>query len=251
MAAPALRSHGAARPLRGGEFRQACQNLIRSFRGGWVFRNEKPGPGRFRQFMQFDADTVGAASVAADAEMCMMAADTLEALGIPRGNYIIKVNNRKVLDGVDGGDRPRRRRQSRPAAHGAAGHRQARPARRRGVRQLLGEGRKDESGDFTKGAGLSECVGSAGVIGFTGLDAKAIRIGAASGERDAAIANFWSSHRLGRRRRLPKVSLERGRWLALGRGCRLQDPRRRLTPPSCAASNTIPAPSTRPSSPSR
>src|SRR5580765_6315500 len=72
----------------------------RSYRAGWVFRNEKPGPGRFRQFMQFDADTVGAASVAADAEMCMMAADTLEALGIPRGQYVIKVNSRKVLDGV-------------------------------------------------------------------------------------------------------------------------------------------------------
>ncbi len=72
----------------------------RSYRSGFVFRNEKPGPGRFRQFMQFDADTVGAASVVADAEMCMMAADTLERLGIQRGDYVIKVNNRKVLDGV-------------------------------------------------------------------------------------------------------------------------------------------------------
>src|SRR6188474_308819 len=72
----------------------------RSYRVGFVFRNEKPGPGRFRQFMQFDADTVGAPSVIADAEMCMMAADTLERLGIKRGDYVIKVNNRKVLDGV-------------------------------------------------------------------------------------------------------------------------------------------------------
>src|SRR5829696_3875640 len=56
----------------------------RSYRAGWVFRNEKPGPGRFRQFMQFDADTVGSKDVAADAEICMMAADTLEALGIKR-----------------------------------------------------------------------------------------------------------------------------------------------------------------------
>src|SRR5215213_11604145 len=79
------------------------QNLAlpyRSYRAGYVFRNEKPGPGRFRQFMQFDADTVGSASPAADAEMCMMAADTMEALGIPRGDYVIKVNSRKVLDGV-------------------------------------------------------------------------------------------------------------------------------------------------------
>ena len=72
----------------------------RSYRAGYVYRNEKPGPGRFRQFMQFDADTVGCASPAADAEMCMMAADTMEALGIPRGSYVVKVNNRKVLDGV-------------------------------------------------------------------------------------------------------------------------------------------------------
>src|SRR6476620_5351479 len=78
----------------------ALPKPYRSYREGYVFRNEKPGPGRFRQFMQFDADTVGSASPAADAEMCMMAADTMEALGIPRGSYVVKVNNRKVLDGV-------------------------------------------------------------------------------------------------------------------------------------------------------
>src|SRR5215510_8464011 len=72
----------------------------RSYRFGWVFRNEKPGPGRFRQFMQFDADTVGAPTMAADAEICMMAADTMEALGIERGQYVVKVNNRKMLDGI-------------------------------------------------------------------------------------------------------------------------------------------------------
>ena len=72
----------------------------RTLRCGFVFRNEKPGPGRFRQFLQFDADTIGSASPAADAELCMMAADTLEKLGIARGDYCIKVNNRKILDGV-------------------------------------------------------------------------------------------------------------------------------------------------------
>ncbi len=77
----------------------ALPKPYRSYRGGWVFRNEKPGPGRFRQFMQFDADTVGAASVAADAEICMMAADTLDNLGLD-GQFVIKINNRKVLDGV-------------------------------------------------------------------------------------------------------------------------------------------------------
>ena len=78
----------------------ALPKPYRSYRFGWVFRNEKPGPGRFRQFMQFDADTVGSASPAADAEMCMMAADTMEELGIPRGSYVVKVWSRKLLDGV-------------------------------------------------------------------------------------------------------------------------------------------------------
>ena len=72
----------------------------RTYRAGWVFRNEKPGPGRFRQFMQFDADVVGAPGVQTDAEMCMMMADAMEALGVARGDYVIRVNNRKVLDGV-------------------------------------------------------------------------------------------------------------------------------------------------------
>jgi histidyl-tRNA synthetase len=126
----------------------------RSYRYGWVFRNEKPGPGRFRQFMQFDADTVGSASPAADAEICMMAADTMEALGIPRGNYVVKVNNRKVLDGVLegidlGGEANAGRRLTVMRAIDKLDR-----LGDEGVRLLLGPGRKDESGDFTKGAGL-------------------------------------------------------------------------------------------------
>src|SRR3954464_14081215 len=77
----------------------ALPKPYRSYRFGYVYRNEKPGPGRFRQFMQFDADTVGSASMAADAEVCMMIADTMEELGLA-GNYVVRINNRKVLDGV-------------------------------------------------------------------------------------------------------------------------------------------------------
>jgi histidyl-tRNA synthetase len=128
----------------------------RSYRAGFVFRNEKPGPGRFRQFMQFDADTVGAPSVVADAEMCMMAADTLERLGIKRGDYVIKVNNRKVLDGVMeaiglGGAENIGRRLTVLRAIDKLDRLGV-----EGVQMLLGPGRKDESGDFTKGAGLDE-----------------------------------------------------------------------------------------------
>jgi histidyl-tRNA synthetase len=128
----------------------------RSYRYGYVYRNEKPGPGRFRQFMQFDADTVGSSSPAADAEMCMMAADTIEALGIPRGSYVVKVNNRKVLDGV-----------MEAAGIGGEEHFATRLTVLRAIDKLdrftemdvhllLTRGRKDQSGDFTKGAGLKD-----------------------------------------------------------------------------------------------
>ncbi|MEN3382706.1 MAG: histidyl-tRNA synthetase [Hyphomicrobiales bacterium] len=134
----------------------ALPKPYRSYRAGYVYRNEKPGPGRFRQFMQFDADTVGSASMAADAEVCMMIADTMEELGIPRGSYIVKVNNRKVLDGV-------------MEAIGIGGEQHV-PTRLTVLRAidkldkfseeevllLLTKGRKDQSGDFTKGAGLSD-----------------------------------------------------------------------------------------------
>jgi histidyl-tRNA synthetase len=127
----------------------------RSYRAGYVYRNEKPGPGRFRQFMQFDADTVGSASPAADAEMCMMAADTMEALGL-RGQYVVKVNNRKVLDGVLewiglGGEANAGRRLTVLRAIDKLDKFEPKE-----VRLLLGEGRKDESGDFTKGANLDD-----------------------------------------------------------------------------------------------
>jgi histidyl-tRNA synthetase len=124
----------------------------RSYRQGYVFRNEKPGPGRFRQFMQFDADTVGAGGPEADAEMCMMMADVMDALGLA-GKYVVRVNNRKVLDGV-------------LEAAGVTSNEQKLTVLRavdkldkfgpEGVKLLLGAGRKDESGDFTKGAGLSD-----------------------------------------------------------------------------------------------
>jgi histidyl-tRNA synthetase len=128
---------------------------FRRYAVGPVWRNEKPGPGRFRQFTQFDADTVGTDNIAADAEICMLAADTLEALGIKRGDYVIKVSSRKVLDGVMdaiglGSDENWGRRLTVLRAIDKLDRLGV-----EGVRELLREGRKDESGDFTKGAGLA------------------------------------------------------------------------------------------------
>ncbi|WP_159589567.1 histidine--tRNA ligase [Chelativorans xinjiangense] len=154
----------------------------RSYRAGWVFRNEKPGPGRFRQFMQVDADTVGTPGVAADAEMAMMMADVMEALGIARGDYVIRVNNRKVLDGVLeaiglGGEENAGRRLTVLRAIDKLDK-----FRVEGVKLLLGPGRwdggKEGEGDFTKGANLNpeqidviaSYLASTGMYGFARLE---------------------------------------------------------------------------------
>ncbi|MFV1592767.1 histidine--tRNA ligase [Phaeobacter sp. JH20_36] len=126
----------------------------RRYAMGPVWRNEKPGPGRYRQFYQCDADTVGTASMAADAEICAMLSDTLETVGIPRGDYLVRVNNRKVLNGVleamglEAGDSKRDdvlRTIDKFDKVGEAG-----------VRELLTKGRLDASGAFIDGVGLSD-----------------------------------------------------------------------------------------------
>ncbi len=141
------------------QYRNDLPSPYRRYAMGPVWRNEKPGPGRFRQFYQCDADTVGSGSVAADAEICAMLADALEEVGIPRGDYVVKVNNRKVLNGVmevagvlDPADPEKFAHERGIVLRAIDKLDRLGPD---GVRALLGEGRRDESGDFTKGAGLS------------------------------------------------------------------------------------------------
>lgn len=134
----------------------ALPKPFRRYQTGQVWRNEKPGPGRFREFTQCDADSVGSPEMAADAELCAMVSDALEAVGIERGDYVVRVNNRKILDGV---------LETIGVPAGEEGALQRMTVLRaidkldrlgpEGVKLLLGDGRKDESGDFTKGAGLS------------------------------------------------------------------------------------------------
>ncbi len=139
------------------QFRNDLPAPYRRYTMGPVWRNEKPGPVRFRQFYQCDADTVGAPSVAADAEICGMLAQTLEAVGIPSGDYLIRVNNRKVLDGVlevaGLPNLPEHADVRGTVLRTIDKHDKFGDA---GVTALLTEGRKDESGDFTAGAGLSQ-----------------------------------------------------------------------------------------------
>ena len=156
------------------QHRMALPTPYRRYAVGPVWRNEKPGPGRFRQFYQCDADTVGAASVAADAEICAMLGEALVAAGIGRDDFVIRINNRKVLNGVmeavgvlDPTD---------PEAHAARRGIVMRAIDKLdrlgldGVRALLGAGRKDESGDFTEGAQLGEAQADV-ILGF--MDARA------------------------------------------------------------------------------
>ncbi|MFT6121468.1 MAG: histidyl-tRNA synthetase [Yoonia sp.] len=147
------------------EHRNELPSPYRRYTMGPVWRNEKPGPGRFRQFYQCDADTVGSASMAADAEICAMLSDTLEAVGIERGDYVVRVNNRKVLNGVMevvgliGDDKETERGIVLRAIDKLD---RLGPD---GVRALLGKGRKDDSGDFTDGAGLTDAQADI-VMGF-------------------------------------------------------------------------------------
>ena len=124
---------------------------FRRYAYGPVWRNEKPGPGRYREFLQCDADTVGSARPEADAEMVAVAVRGFEAAGLTADAFVLKINNRKLLNGL-------------MAAAGVNDTGQRLAVLRavdkldrlglEGVRLLLGEGRRDESGAFTKGAGL-------------------------------------------------------------------------------------------------
>ena len=174
----------------------ALPKPYRSYRAGYVFRNEKPGPGRFRQFMQFDADIVGSGTVAADAEICMLAADTMEKLGIRRGDYVVKVNNRKVLDGVM--DAASIAPEARLTVLRAIDKADKFPLPE--VRKLLGEGRKDESGDFTKGAGLSDGQADT-ILRYLELGQRLAELGKSTGE-DGAKAGALSAEAVSELRKL-------------------------------------------------
>ncbi|MFI4974849.1 MAG: histidine--tRNA ligase [Caulobacterales bacterium] len=141
---------------------------FRRYAFGPVWRNEKPGPGRFREFVQCDADTVGSARPEADAEIIAMAVEGYAAAGLPPSTYVLKINNRKLLNGLlsslgvetEGQKLAVLRAVDKLDRLGTDG-----------VRLLLGEGRLDESGAFTRGAELKRAAADA-VLAFlsAGLD---------------------------------------------------------------------------------
>ncbi|SIP88002.1 histidyl-tRNA synthetase [Paracoccus thiocyanatus] len=202
------------------QFRNDLPSPYRRYAMGPVWRNEKPGPGRFRQFYQCDADTVGSASVAADAEICAMLAAALEHAGIARGDYLIRINNRKVLNGI-------------LEAMGVA---QGKPADdvlrtidkfdkvgEEGVRQLLTTGRKDDSGAFIEGVGLapeqagpvlafltSKGANNAQTLANLRAAVGASAVGAEGVEELAQIADMLSAMGVGEDRAIIDPSIVRG-----------------------------------------
>jgi histidyl-tRNA synthetase len=131
---------------------QEIPRPFKRYQLGTVWRNEKPGPGRFREFLQFDADYVGTKSLQADAELCVMISEILEKCGLGKQEYIIKISSRKITEelfkkiNIDNNDQKLKALRALDKIDRLGWE---------GVRQLLGEGRKDKSGDFTEGANLN------------------------------------------------------------------------------------------------
>ena len=128
------------------------QKPFKRYQLGTVWRNEKPGPGRFREFLQFDADFVGTKSLQADVELCVMISEILEKCGLNKEEYIVKISSRKITEelfkriNIDNNEQKLTALRALDKLDRLGWE---------GVNQLLGDGRKDKSGDFTKGANLS------------------------------------------------------------------------------------------------
>ena len=144
-------------------YAQYCNELplpYRRYSWGPVWRNEKPGLGRYRQFYQCDADTVGAHSAVSDAEMCIMLSTIIEKIGIKKDKYIIKLNNRKILNGILEAvgiiNKSENLNSSNLSEMVLRSIDKIDRLGLQGIKDLLGVGRRDDSGDFTTGANLKE-----------------------------------------------------------------------------------------------
>jgi histidyl-tRNA synthetase len=120
---------------------------------GTVWRNEKPGPGRFREFLQFDADFVGTKNLQADAELCLLISEILEKCGLTQNEYIIKISSRVITDNLFKKLNIKNENQRLTVLRALD---KIDRLGWDGVKKLLGKGRKDKSGDYTKGAELKD-----------------------------------------------------------------------------------------------
>lgn len=126
---------------------------VRRYALGPVWRADKPGPGRFRQFTQLDIDVAGSDAVAVDGEIVSVMCEVMRTLGAP--SYRVLINNRKLIDallddcGIHEVDRQKHvlRVVDKLAKVGVDN-----------VRLELGPGRIDDSGDPIPGVQLDESI---------------------------------------------------------------------------------------------
>ena len=134
---------------------QNYQDLVKPFKrfqSGIVWRNEKAGPGRYREFLQFDADVVGVQSTYIDAELCVMASNIFKSLGLNFDQFQIKYSNREIWDDLFKKIKINKQQESLVLR---AIDKKDRVGVE-GIKKLLQEGRKDQSGDFMEGVGLDD-----------------------------------------------------------------------------------------------
>ncbi|MFH1373930.1 MAG: histidine--tRNA ligase [bacterium] len=121
---------------------------FRAYQYGNVWRVDKPGPGRFREFAQFDIDIVGTQNLLADAEIIAAMVTTMQELGVK--NFKVRYSNRKILNGLIRYAGIAEDKSSDVMRVIDKLEKQGREA----VLQELGDGRVDKSGDKIKGLEL-------------------------------------------------------------------------------------------------
>jgi len=120
-----------------------------------VFRNEKVGNARYREFTQADCDIVGNVNPAqANAELCNLIASTLIACGLNKDQFTINVSNRKIVQGLI--EELKISEEKRIKVMRAIDKLDKPGFGFRGVEELLKKQRKDVSGAITKGADLND-----------------------------------------------------------------------------------------------
>ena len=140
------------------QYREQLKLPFRRYHVGPVFRADKPGPGRYRQFTQFDIDIAGARSLAADAEVIAVLCEAMISVGLKDGEtplFRVRISNRKLIDALLVGNGIV---EIERIKHTLRVVDKLQKVGLDNVRAELGSGRIDESGDPIPGVHLSEAL---------------------------------------------------------------------------------------------
>ncbi len=134
---------------------QELPSIFKRYQIQNVFRNEKAGNGRYREFMQADFDIVGNVDPAqANAELCNVISSTLSDCGLNKDQFTINVSNRKIVQGLINELKISEEKQVKVIR---AIDKLDKPGfGLKGVEDLLKKERKDQSGAIIKGADLTD-----------------------------------------------------------------------------------------------